>query len=320
ALHAMDIHPTVYHMNEGHAAFMTIERVKDLVRGEGLTFDHAVEAVKTASVFTTHTPVSAGNDMFAPEMVSHYFRRYCDELGIGVDDLLALGRQDPQDAREPFCMTVLALKLSAHANGVSKLHGDVARDMWARTWRDVPVDEVPVTSITNGVHSGFWISRDLSGLYDRYLGPSWATDPGDADIWARIDDIPDAELWRTHERRRERLVNFARHRLAKQLEARGASNSEIAAASEVLDPEALTIGFARRFATYKRATLFLTDPERLARILKNEQRPVQFIIAGKAHPQSSISCGARTCATSSSSSRTTTSTSRGTSSRARTAG
>lgn len=288
ALHAMDIHPTVYHMNEGHSAFMTLERIKDLMRGEGLTFDHAVEAVKTASVFTTHTPVSAGNDMFAPEMVAHYFRKYCDEIGITTDQLLALGRQDPTDVREPFCMTVLALKLSAAANGVSKLHGEVARDMWARTWKDVPVDEVPITSITNGVHTRFWISRDIGGLYDRYLGPSWGTDPGDTDLWAQIDDIPDAELWRTHERRRERLVNFARRRLAAQLKGRGASNSEIAAAAEVLDPEALTIGFARRFATYKRANLFLTDQERLVRILKHEKRPIQFIIAGKAHPQDNL--------------------------------
>lgn len=285
ALHAMGIHPTVYHMNEGHAAFMVLERIKDLIHNEGLSFDHAAEAVKTASVFTTHTPVSAGNDMFAPEMISHYFKKFCDDIGITTDVLLALGRQDPADAREPFCMTVLALKLSTYANGVSKLHGEVARDMWARTWKDIPVNEVPVTSITNGVHSRFWISRDLSGLYDRYLGPSWISDPSDKEIWSQIDDIPDAELWRTHERRRERLVNFARHRLANQLRARGASNSEVAAASEVLDPEALTIGFARRFATYKRATLFLTDQERLVRIMKNEDRPVQFIIAGKAHPQ-----------------------------------
>lgn len=288
ALHAMNIHPTVYHMNEGHAAFMALERMKDLMRGEGLTFEHAIESVKTASVFTTHTPVSAGNDMFAPEMVSHYFKKYCDELGITVEQLLALGRQDPGDTREPFCMTVLALKLSAFANGVSKLHGEVARDMWARTWKDIPANEVPITSITNGVHSKFWISRDLSGLFDRYLGPSWVTDPSDADIWAQIEDIPDAELWRTHERRRERLVNFARHRLVSQLKARGASNSEVAAANEVLDPEALTIGFARRFATYKRANLFLADQERLVRILKNEKRPVQFIIAGKAHPQDNL--------------------------------
>lgn len=285
ALHAMDIHPTIYHMNEGHAAFMTLQRIRELMRNEGLSLEHAAESVKTASVFTTHTPVSAGNDMFAPEMMAHYFGGYCEEVGITIEQLLAFGRQDPSDAREPFCMTVLALKLSMFANGVSKLHGEVARDMWARTWKDVPPQEVPITSITNGVHSRFWISRDLSGLYDRYLGPSWVTDPTDAQVWSQIEEVPDAELWRTHERRRERLVNFARHRLASQLAARGASNAELRAAGEVLDPEVLTIGFARRFATYKRANLFLADQERFARLLKNEKQPVQFIIAGKAHPQ-----------------------------------
>jgi starch phosphorylase len=284
-LHAIRVFPTVYHMNEGHSAFMTLERIKELVLQEGLTFEQAVDSVKAASVFTTHTPVSAGNDMFSPEMIEHYFRRYCDDIGIGMDQLLALGRQDPNDSREPFCMTVLALKVSAAANGVSKLHGETARSMWSRTWHEIPEDEVPITSITNGVHTRFWVSRDMAGLYDRYLGPGWVSNPADPSIWSRIDDVPDAELWRTHERRRERLVTFARRRLAAHLSKRGASNSEIAAATEVLDPEALIIGFARRFATYKRANLFLTDPERLLRLLKNDGRPVQMIVAGKAHPQ-----------------------------------
>ncbi|MCL4694592.1 MAG: alpha-glucan family phosphorylase [Candidatus Hydrogenedentes bacterium] len=284
-LHAINVYPTVYHMNEGHSAFMTLQRIKELMLQDGLTYEQAVDAVKAASVFTTHTPVSAGNDMFSPEMIEHYFHRYCDEIGIEMNQLLALGRQDPNDAREPFCMTVLALKVSAAANGVSKLHGETARSMWSRTWHEIPDDEVPITSITNGVHTRFWVSRDMAGLYDRYLGPGWVSNPADNAIWSRIDDVPDAELWRTHERRRERLVTFARRRLAAQLSKRGASNAEIAAASEVLDPEALIIGFARRFATYKRANLFLTDPERLLRLLKNDGRPIQMIIAGKAHPQ-----------------------------------
>ncbi|GMU93274.1 MAG: alpha-1,4 glucan phosphorylase [Candidatus Hydrogenedentota bacterium] len=288
ALHAMDIHPTIYHMNEGHSAFMTLQRIVELMQREGLSYDQAVEAVKAASVFTTHTPVPAGNDMFTPEMIGHYFSKYILETGITLDQLLGLGRQDPSDSREPFCMTVLALRLSAAANGVAELHGQTARAMWARTWKDVPVDEIPITSITNGVHSRFWVSRDLAGLYDRYLGPEWMSNPSDKTVWKRIEDVPDAELWRTHERRRERLVNFARRRLATQMSQRGASSAELRTAAEVLDPEVLTIGFARRFATYKRANLFMADPDRLLRILRNEQRPVQMIIAGKAHPQDNM--------------------------------
>ncbi len=285
ALHACGVHPTMFHMNEGHSAFMTLERIRDVMRRDGLSWDEAIESVKTASVFTTHTPVPAGNDMFVPEMMTYYFEQYAEEVGITMEKLLALGRQNPADAREPFCMTVLALKLSSAANGVSQLHGETARAMWARTWQDVPEHETPITSITNGIHTRFWISRDLAGLFDRYIGPRWCNQPQDPSVWEAIDVIPDAELWRTHERRRERLVHFARRRLASQLEYRGAPNSEIQGAAEALDPEALTIGFARRFATYKRANLILMDPDRFRRILTNSEQPVQFIIAGKAHPQ-----------------------------------
>lgn len=285
ALRAMDIRPTTWHMNEGHAAFMTLQRCRELVERENHTFWEAAEAVRAGSVFTTHTPVPAGNDMFAPDMIARYFTKYCEDMKIKVDDLLGLGRQNPHDSREPFCMTVLALKLSTFANGVSQLHGEVARAMWNRRWEGVPVHEVPVTSITNGVHVPFWISRDLAGLYDRYVGPAWASTPEDQSVWERIDEVPDAELWRTHERRRERLVDFARRRLVAQLKHRGAPQAEVLQANEALDPEVLTIGFARRFATYKRATLFLMDEERLTRILTNEKMPVQLIVAGKAHPQ-----------------------------------
>ncbi len=283
-LRKLDIHPTAWHMNEGHSAFMTLQRIQNLVHGEGLTLEHAIESVKAASVFTTHTPVPAGNDMFLPELMDHYFSKYMHDVGMSREQFLGLGRQDPSDPREPFCMTVLALKLSAFANGVSKLHGATARAMWARTWAGIPEDEVPITSITNGIHQQFWVSRDLAGLFDRYLGPGWMTNPSDPAVWSRIDQVPDPELWRTHERRRERLVNFARRRLAAQLKSRGAPNAEVSAASEALDPEVLTIAFARRFATYKRAKLLLSDPERFTSILLNEERPVQIIFAGKAHP------------------------------------
>jgi starch phosphorylase len=201
-----------------------------------------------------------------------------------MERLLGLGRQDVTNQSETFCMTVLALKLASGANGVSKLHGEVARDMWKAVWPGLSINEVPITSITNGIHTRTWISHDLADLYDRYLGPGWINSPDDQSIWSRVDDIPDTELWRTHERRRERLVDFARKRLYLQYKNRGAPASALQTCLEVLDPEALTIGFARRFATYKRATLLLHDRARLKRILLNRDRPVQIIIAGKAHP------------------------------------
>jgi starch phosphorylase len=283
-LRKLDLEPHVYHMNEGHAAFLTLERLRNFVKEDGLSIEEAMEAVKAASVFTTHTPVPAGNDMFNPEMIQHFFHNYCEEIGMSSDDLMALGRQDPKDGREPFCMTVLALRLSSAANGVSKLHGDTARRMWSRSWPGLPTEEVPITSITNGVHTRFWVSRDMASLFDRYLGPGWIANPADEGLWSNIDLVPDPELWRTHERRRERLVNFARRRLTTQLRGRGAPQAEIDRASEALDPEVLTIGFARRFATYKRATLFLRDADRFAEILGNADRPVQIILSGKAHP------------------------------------
>ncbi|RPI03642.1 MAG: alpha-glucan family phosphorylase, partial [Ignavibacteriae bacterium] len=187
---------------------------------------------------------------------------------------------------ESFCMTILALKMSGHANGVSKLHGKVSREMWKNVWPGIPVHDIPISSITNGVHAPSWISRDMAGLFDRYLGPGWREDAAEQyGLWGRVHHIPDEELWRTHERRRERLVAFARSRLRTQLQARGATTSQIAQAEEILNPEALTIGFSRRFATYKRSTLLLRNPERLINILSNKEHPVQFIFAGKAHPK-----------------------------------
>jgi starch phosphorylase len=197
---------------------------------------------------------------------------------------MALGRQNPGNPGEPFSMAVLAIRLSGATNGVSALHGRVSRRMWAGLWPEMPVDDLPITSITNGVHVRGWLSQDMAGLFDAYLGPRWVSHPADQSVWERVEQIPDAELWRTHERRRERLVGFARRRLRMQLEKRGAPPAEREQADEVLDPKALTIGFARRFATYKRATLLFKDPARLGRILSDPQRPVQIIFAGKAHP------------------------------------
>jgi starch phosphorylase len=220
-----------------------------------------------------------------------YFSDYYGSLGLTRDQFLALGRINSSNtgssADEPFNMAVLALHLSAYANGVSKLHRGVSRRMWQPVWPGVPVDEIPISSITNGVHLPSWVSHDMADLFDRYLGPDWRQDSPEGSLWSRADDIPEEELWRTHERRRERLVAFARRRLRSQLEERGAAPSDVEKAREVLDPEALTIGFARRFASYKRSTLIFRNMERLAAILNDKQRPVQIIMAGKAHPMDS---------------------------------
>ncbi len=277
--------PTVCHMNEGHSAFLALERIRVLREKEGLSFEEAREIVSATNVFTTHTPVPAGNDMFPPELMETYFRRYVDHLGLSMQQFLGLGRQDPNDAREPFCMTVLALKLAAFANGVSELHGSVSRRMWKKIWPGVPENEIPITHVTNGVHTRTWYSDEIERLLDRYVGPEWVADPVNQSVWKRIENIPDSELWRSRERLRERLVAFARRRLKDQFARRGIHRSMISQVDEVLDPEALTVGFARRFATYKRATLLMQNPERLARILNNPERPVQIIFAGKAHPK-----------------------------------
>ncbi|MBI3195858.1 MAG: alpha-glucan family phosphorylase, partial [Ignavibacteriae bacterium] len=284
ALDELGYSPAVYHINEGHSAFLTLERSYDLMKSQHLSFAEAAEATMASMVFTTHTPVPAGNDYFPPELMKKYFSFTAEQLGLAFDEFLALGRQNPEDETEHFCMTVLALRMSGFSNGVSKLHGQVSRKLWQKVWEGIPSNELPISSITNGVHAPSWISRDMAGLFDRYLGPTWREDTGHHGMWSRVLHIPDEELWRTHERRRERLVAFARQRLGNQLTARGVPASEIAQAREVLNPDALTIGFARRFATYKRAALLLRNPERLTRILSNKERPVQIIFAGKAHP------------------------------------
>ncbi|MBD3221484.1 alpha-glucan family phosphorylase [bacterium] len=285
ALRAMGIDPDVYHLNEGHSAFLTLERIRNLMAEQKYPYETAFELVRSTSIFTTHTPVPAGNDHFDPQLVRTYLKPLADQLGLGIEGLIDLGRQRPGDARETFCMTVLALRLSQFANGVSELHGHVSRDMWKQVWPGVPVNELPISHITNGIHTRSWQCSEIARLYDRYLGPRWYDKPTNHMVWERVTRIPDAELWRAHERMRERLVGWVRRKLRQQLESRGASRSNIKAAREVLDPEALTLGFARRFATYKRATLILSDPERLDQILNNPDRPVQIIFAGKAHPR-----------------------------------
>ncbi|HDQ35215.1 MAG TPA: glycosyltransferase family 1 protein [Chloroflexi bacterium] len=285
ALKALGLEPAVYHVNEGHSAFLALERIRCLMEEKSLTFTQAREAASAGLVFTTHTPVAAGHDRFSPQLMERYFVDYIDQLELSWDDFLALGRVNRHDHQELFCMTVLAMRLASHTNGVSQLHGQVSREMWRSLWPGVAEEEIPITAITNGVHFLSWISRDMKELYDRYLGPRWREEPADQEVWQRAERIAAEELWRTHERRRERLVAFARNRLREHIARRGGSQRDIEAANEVLDPEALTIGFARRFATYKRATLILSDPDRLARFLNNPERPVQLIFAGKAHPR-----------------------------------
>ncbi len=284
AVQALGFRCSACHLNEGHSAFSALERVRALVTEHNFAPGQALEVVRKTTIFTTHTPVPAGIDQFHEPMMQNYFGDFARQMGLAWGDFMALGRLDSSDRSSPFNMMSLALNMSYRANGVSRLHGRVSRRMVERGWPDIPVEEIPVTSITNGVHTRSWISQEMSELFDRYLGPAWVSQPADQTIWERIEHIPDEELWRTHERRRERLVAASRRRLARQLEQRGALDHEIHAAREALNPAALTIGFARRFAPYKRATLLLRDRDRLKRLLTSDTRPVQLIIAGKAHP------------------------------------
>jgi glycogen phosphorylase len=284
ALHALGIHPTVCHMNEGHSAFLGPERSRMFMEEFGCSYLEARELAAAGDVFTTHTPVAAGFDCFDPALVAKYFHEYSRGLGIGFEQFLSYGRHNHSDPGEPFNMAYLAARHSAYANGVARLHGLVSRKMAQSMWSGYPLEEVPIGYVTNGIHTRSWISAEMSALLDRYLGPQWGERPADTTLWKRIDRIPDQELWRVHEIRRERLVHYARTRLASQMQQRGGSDAEITAAAAVLSPDALTIGFARRFATYKRAALLLRDPDRLKRILGQADRPVQILLAGKAHP------------------------------------
>ncbi|HLO87903.1 MAG TPA: alpha-glucan family phosphorylase [Nostocaceae cyanobacterium] len=285
-LKALGYDVTAYHMNEGHAAFSALERIRILIQEQGLTYAQARQVVASSNIFTTHTPVPAGIDLFPPDKILYYLGYYADIFGLPKEQFLGLGRENTGDLSGPFSMAVLALKMATFSNGVAKLHGVVSRQMFQGLWQKVPVEEVPITSITNGVHARSCVAKSTQELYDRYLGPNWSSAPVDSQLWERMDAIPDEELWRNHERCRLDMVLYVREHLVKHLRDRGASSSEIAQAQEVLDPNVLTIGFARRFATYKRATLWMRDLERIKRILLgNKHRKVQFVIAGKAHPK-----------------------------------
>ena len=284
ALKALNLNPAVTHMNEGHSAFLGLERIRDLILKRQMSFGEAQQAVWPSNVFTTHTPVPAGNERFPTDLMAKYFKGFAEQLGLSWKDFLGLGREIPENEQESFCMTVLALKLAAHTNGVSKLHGVTSRRMWRNLWPELPEEQVPITSITNGVHPRTWISHNMIDLLDRYLGPQFQENPEDFEVWEHMDRISDEELFRTHERRRERLVAFIRQRLRQQLQRRGFPEAEIQMAEDVLSPYTLTISFARRFATYKRANLLLRDPQRLIKLLMDSEQPIQLIFAGKAHP------------------------------------
>ncbi|MFM6308296.1 MAG: alpha-glucan family phosphorylase, partial [Dolichospermum sp.] len=285
-LKALGYEVTAYHMNEGHAAFSALERIRILIQEAGLSYRQARQVVCSSNIFTTHTPVPAGIDLFSPDKILHYLGYYADIFGLPKEQFLGLGRENTGDLSSPFSMAVLALKMATFSNGVAQLHGVVSRQMFQGLWQKVPVNEVPITAITNGVHARSCVAKSTQELYDRYLGPNWSSAPPDNQLWERMDAIPDEELWRNHERCRLDMVLYVREHLVKHLRDRGASAADIAQAQEVLDPNVLTIGFARRFATYKRATLWMRDLERIKRILLgNKHRKVQFVIAGKAHPK-----------------------------------
>ena len=283
ALRALNVDAHVWHMNEGHSAFMGLERCRELVEEKGLSFREAREVEAANAIFTTHTPVAAGNDVFGYDLVERYFHDFWPHLGIDRETFLSFARQD-FDWGPGYSMTVLALKLSGQHNGVSALHGEVSRKMWHFLWPDLEADEVPVTSITNGVHTATWLAPQLDALYRRYLGNDWYDRLDEPALWQRVEAIPDGELWTTHQDLKAQLVRYARERLARQRVRVGEGGPAVNAAGKLLNPQALTLGFARRFATYKRATLLFRDPERLARLLSHPERPVQLIFAGKAHP------------------------------------
>jgi starch phosphorylase len=282
-LEAIGHRPDICHMNEGHSAFLALERIRLFMREHGVNFEQARAITSASNIFTTHTPVPAGLERFGYDLIDEHFTEYYQELGLTREQFIDLGREN-MGTYELFSMAVLALNCSASANGVAKLHGVVSRRLWQWLYPQVPQPEIPIGAITNGIHVQTWISRDMANLLDRYLDPAWRKEEWRADLWADIDRVPDTEFWRTHEFRRERLVVFARSRLVKQYRNRGAAQHELDAAEEVLNPDALTLGFARRFATYKRATLMFRNLERLNNVLNDPERPVQIVFAGKAHP------------------------------------
>jgi starch phosphorylase len=285
ALRAMGVTPGVLHLNEGHSGFAVLEAIRQRMEEEGIGFDQARSHVVREIVFTTHTPVPAGHDRFSAYLIEEHLGPIREKLGLSSLALMALGRENPNDSNEEFCMTVLGLKLSRRANAVSALHGEVSRAMWTGLYPGKAEDEVPIRHITNGVHVPSWLAPQMFRLYDRYLGVGWHERSGEAQTWEGIESLDDGELWETHSNLKTHLLEFVRRRAREQAEHRREPAATIQRLRGVLSPDALTVGFARRFATYKRANLFLRDIEKLAKMVNDPSRPVQFVFAGKAHPR-----------------------------------
>jgi glycogen phosphorylase len=284
ALRAMGISPGVLHLNEGHSGFAVLDAIRARMEDEGVDFKTAASQVPREVVFTTHTPVPAGHDRFDADLIEEHLGPLRDQLGLTLEDLMGFGRVFSNDFQETFCMTVLGLKLSRRANAVSSLHGEVSRAMWWNLYPGKPADAVPIGHVTNGVHVPSWLAPQMRRLYDRHLGVAWQSRASEKSIWTAIETIDDGELWETHLSLKSQLLDFARHRAVAQAARRGESKETLARLEKVLSPDALTIGFARRFATYKRANLILADIHRLASLVNDPKRPVQFLFAGKAHP------------------------------------
>ena len=284
ALAALDIMPGVIHLNEGHSAFAALELVRRRMETEGVDAHEAMRRVSAQVVFTTHTPVPAGHDRFPADMIEEHLGPLRDALGMDQSRLMSFGRVNTGDAGETFCMTVLALKLSHRANAVSSLHGQVSRAMWRSLYPGVAEERVPIGHITNGVHTPTWLAPAMHLVFDRHLGPDWSMRAGEPSTWDAIETLDDGELWETHQTLKTNLIAFARKRAVAAAERRGDSPDAIEHLKSALSLDALTIGFARRFATYKRANLILRDIERLASLVNDAQRPIQLLFAGKAHP------------------------------------
>ena len=284
ALKAMGISPGVLHLNEGHSGFAVFEAIRNRMQEEGIDFNTAASQIPREVVFTTHTPVPAGHDRFNQDLIEEHLGPLRDQLGISHDNLMGFGREYPTDHGEQFCMTVLGLKLSRRVNAVSSLHGEVSRAMWKCLYPGKPEDAVPIGHITNGVHVPSWLAPQMCRLYDRHLGVGWQNHSGTAKTWEAIETVDDGELWETHLSLKSQMLEFVRRRAREQAERRSEPQETLNKLGKVLSPDALTIGFARRFATYKRANLVLADIQRLAAMVNDPKRPVQFVFAGKAHP------------------------------------
>ena len=284
ALRALGILPGVYHLNEGHCSFAILEAIRTRMKDDGMQFDNALRDVAQRTVFTTHTPVPAGHDRFDRNLIEEHLGPLRDELGVSAEQLMGLGRVEPQNEHETFCMTVLGLKLSRRANAVSNLHGHVTRRMWAHLWPWRVEEEIPIGHITNGVHIQSWLAWQMQQLYDRHYPTDWMHLLGEPDVWQGIHNVDPGELWETHYALKNLLLAFVRRRISRQCRRRGESDEAVEAARNILDPNTLTIGFARRFATYKRSALIMSDLDRLEAMVADKDRPIQIIFAGKAHP------------------------------------